>query len=258
MKKIVLLALFCLIGIQQVFSQGGTVVGVISDASGEPLKGASVAIKGTTAGVVSDENGNYTINVPDRGSVLIFSFVGFVTEEITYSGQARLDVVLNDESVSLDDVVVVAYGVTRKSTFTGSAAVVKSDQISKISAVGVMESLQGMSAGVVITNNEGNPGGISRVQIRGIGTMSESPDATNPLYVVDGVPYDGNIVTIAPGDIESMTILKDAAASSLYGSRAAHGVVVITTKKGKAGKPVVNFKAAWGTSDNAVKNPVKA
>lgn len=258
MRMFILLALFCIVNIQQVFSQNATVTGIITDASGEPLKGASVMIKGTTSGVVSDDNGGYTINVPDKGSVLIFSFIGYTTQEVVYNGETRLNVTLNDESLDLGEVVVVAYGTARKSTFTGSASVVKSEQISKISAAGVMESLQGMSPGVVITNNEGNPGGVTRIQIRGIGTMSEFASATLPLYVIDGVPYDGNVVSLAPSDIESMTILKDAAASSLYGSRAANGVIVITTKKGKAGKPVVNFKASWGTSDNAVKNPVKA
>jgi TonB-linked SusC/RagA family outer membrane protein len=254
----VLLVMFCSLNVQQVFSQNANVTGTITDASGEQLKGASVMIKGTTSGVVSDEVGRYTINVPDKGSVLIFSFIGYVTKEVVYNGETELNVTLDDESLGLDEVVVVAYGVARKSTFTGSASVVKSEQISKISAVGVMESLQGMTAGVNITNNEGNPGGFSRIQIRGIASMRDDHKATVPLYVVDGVPYDGDIVSLTPSDIETMTILKDAAASSLYGSRAAHGVVMITTKKGKAGKPVVNFRAAWGTSDNAVKNPVKA
>jgi TonB-linked SusC/RagA family outer membrane protein len=251
----ILLVLFCLLNIQQVFSQNANVTGVISDASGEPLKGASVMIKGTSSGVVSDETGRYTIVVPDKGSVLIYSFIGYLTREIVYEGETTLNVTLDDESLGLDEVVVVAYGVARKSTFTGSVAVVKSDQIEKISAANVMESLQGMSPGVNITNNEGNPGSTTRIQIRGIGNMRSK---STPLYIVDGMPFDGSILSISPSDIESTTILKDAAASSLYGSRAANGVVVINTKRGRSGKPVVNFKASWGTSDNAVKNPTKA
>jgi TonB-linked SusC/RagA family outer membrane protein len=254
-KIFVLAALFYLSGMQQVFSQSVNVTGVITDISGEALKGASVTIKGTASGVVSDENGNYSINVPNIGSVLIVSFVGFVTEEVVYNGQKPFNIALSSESMDLDEVVVVAYGVAKKSTFTGSVATVKSDQIEKISAVNVMESLQGMSPGVNITNNEGNPGSTTRIQIRGIGNMTGK---STPLYIVDGMPFDGSLLSISPSDIESTTILKDAAASSLYGSRAANGVVVINTKRGKLGKPVVNFRASWGTSDNAVKNPVKA
>ncbi|MDR0725770.1 MAG: carboxypeptidase-like regulatory domain-containing protein, partial [Prevotellaceae bacterium] len=152
MRLFMMLALFCLLNVQQVFSQNASVTGIITDVSGEPLKGASVMIKGTTSGVVSDEVGRYTINVSGKGSVLIFSFVGYTTQEIVYNGETTLNVSLTDESLGLDEVVVVAYGVAKKSTFTGSASVVKSEQISKISSAGVMESLQGMSAGVVITN----------------------------------------------------------------------------------------------------------
>ncbi|MDR3093035.1 MAG: SusC/RagA family TonB-linked outer membrane protein, partial [Bacteroidales bacterium] len=166
-----------------------------------------------------------------------------------------IDVTLSEGATEIEEVMVVAYGTTTKASFTGSASVVKSDQIAKISGVSAVESLQGMSAGVNITNNEGNPGSTTRVQIRGIANMTGK---TTPLYVVDGMPYDGSILSIAPSDIESMTVLKDAAASSLYGSRAANGVVVITTKQGKSGRPVVTLRTAWGTSDNAVKNPTKA
>ena len=235
-----------------------TVTGTVSETSSEPLPYVTVSVKGTTTGVVTDVSGNYSISVPDRNAVLVFSFVGYAAQEIPVNGKTKIDVVLSELAGEIDEVVVVAYGTTRKSTFTGSASVVKADQIEKISAAGVMESLQGMSAGVSITNNEGNPGSTTRIQIRGIASQRNDPKASNPLYVVDGVPYDGDINSIAPSDIEALTVLKDAAAASLYGSRAANGVVMITTKRGKAGAAVVNFKASWGTSDNAVSNPVKA
>ncbi|MGH2624712.1 MAG: TonB-dependent receptor plug domain-containing protein, partial [Sphingobacterium sp.] len=173
----------------------------------------------------------------------------------TYTDQTNLKIQLVPDMADLDEIVVVAYGTTKKSSFTGSASVVKAEQIEKISGSGFAEALQGASAGVSVTNNEGNPGGNSRIQIRGISSMSGS---SNPLYVVDGMPYEGQLNTISQSDIESITVLKDAAASSLYGSRAANGVVVITTKKGKSAKPQINLRSAWGTSDNAVVNPTKA
>jgi TonB-dependent SusC/RagA subfamily outer membrane receptor len=156
---------------------------------------------------------------------------------------------------ALEEVMVVAYGTQKKSTFTGSASVVNSSQLEKVMGTGFAESLQGMSAGVNVVNVQGNPGGNTRIEIRGIASMSGKAD---PLYIVDGMPYDGDLNQISPSDIESMTILKDAAATSLYGSRAANGVVVITTKKGNTSKPQINFRGAWGTSDNAVPNPKKA
>ncbi|MDR2467303.1 MAG: SusC/RagA family TonB-linked outer membrane protein [Prevotellaceae bacterium] len=161
---------------------------------------------------------------------------------------------------SLSGVSVAAYGVGRKSAFTGSAAAVTSERLEKISGSGFAEALQGLSAGVNVVNSRGVPGGESRILIRGIGTMGRSADvdAARPLCIVDGVPFDGSLMSIAQSDIESITVLKDAAASSLYGSRAAGGVIVIATKTGKTGKPVINFKASWGTSDFAVGNPAKA
>jgi TonB-linked SusC/RagA family outer membrane protein len=239
------------------FAQGVTVTGTVTETSGAPLPNVSITVKGTTAGVVSGVSGSYSISVPSGNSVLVFSFVGFATQEVAVNNRTNLDVVMSETAQEMDEVIVVAYGTAKKSTFTGAAAVVKSEQIQKISSVNAVESLQGMTAGVNITNNEGSPGRDSRIQIRGIGTMRDAA-ASNPLYVVDGVPYDGKLNSISTSDIESLTILKDAAASALYGSRAANGVVVITTKRGKSGAPVVNFKASWGTSDNAVKNPTKA
>ncbi len=260
-------AILCPLGIKassdvpsvSVTQQTNKVTGTVEDEEG-PIPGASISIKGTIRGTTTDVNGRYTLEGVERGAVIVFSFVGLKTQEITWNGQGILNVKLSASSLDLDEVVVVAYGTARKSTFTGSSSVVKADKLEKISGTGFAEALQGMSAGVSVVNNQGNPGGESRIQIRGIGTMgrSSSTDPSKPLYVVDGMPFDGSLTSIATSDIESMTVLKDAAASSLYGSRAANGVVVITTKKGKSGKPSINFKGAWGTSDLAVKNPVKA
>ncbi|OUO51806.1 SusC/RagA family TonB-linked outer membrane protein [Parabacteroides sp. An277] len=234
--------------------QKGRVSGVVKDEMG-PVVGASIVVKGTTNGTITDMDGKFIIDNVPVGSILEISYVGMETQSIRWDGQSSVNVMLKDEAQDLDEVVVVAYGTTKKSSFTGSASVVKSDQLGKISGTGFAEALQGMSAGVNVTNNEGNPGGDTRIQIRGIASMSGQ---SSPLIIVDGMPYDGSLNTIAPSDIESMTVLKDAAAASLYGSRAANGVLVITTQKGKTGKPVINFRGAWGTSDNAVKNPTKA
>ncbi len=243
-----------------VSQQKSRVTGIVEDDLG-PIAGASISLKGTTIGTVSDSDGRFTLEGVERGTTIVISFVGMATQEITYTGQPSLNIKLASSSLDLDEVIVVAYGTAKKSTFTGSSSVVKAENLEKISGSGFAEALQGMSAGVSVVNNQGNPGGESRIQIRGIGTMGRSnkgEDPTKPLYIVDGMPYDGSLTAIATSDIESMTVLKDAAASSLYGSRAANGVVVITTKRGKSGKAAVNFKAAWGTSDLAVKNPKKA
>lgn len=228
--------------------------GVVKDVNG-PISGASIAVKGTSITTFSDASGRFSLATIPAGSKIVISYVGYASKEIEWKGESTLNVQLESTSNDLDEVVVVAYGTAKKSTFTGSASVVKSDQLEKISGSGFAEALQGMSPGVNVVNNEGNPGGDTRIQIRGISSMSGN---SNPLYVVDGMPYDGQLNSISPSDIESVTVLKDAAASSLYGSRAANGVVVVTTKKGKTAKPQLNFRSAWGTSDNAVKNPTKA
>lgn len=229
-----------------------TISGTVKDAAGEGIIGAGVVVQGTSNGVITAPDGSFTLkNVPD-GASLVVSCVGYKTQVFPAQNGT---IILAEDSEALDETIVVAYGTAKKSSFTGSASVVKADQIEKISGSGFLETLQGMSTGVQIVNNEGNPGGTSRIQIRGISSMA---GVTDPLYVVDGMPYDGTLNSINPSDIESMTILKDAAASSLYGSRAANGVVVITTKKGRSGKPVVNLRAGWGTSDAAVPFHTKA
>ena len=263
-KMCVLAALFGSVGTGNIWGdtfpsiqsvqESNKVTGLVSDDMG-PVAGASISVKGTSNGTISDADGKFELNNLKKGTTLVISFVGLETQEIVWDGQSVLNVNLKSDTQKLDEVVVVAYGTAKKSSFTGSASVVKSEQLEKISGSGFVEALQGMSAGVSVVNNEGTPGSDSRIQIRGISSMSGN---TTPLYVVDGMPYDGTLNSINPSDIESMTVLKDAAASSLYGSRAANGVVVITTKKGKTGKPTVNFRGAWGTSDLAVPHPEKA
>ncbi|ULT26548.1 TonB-dependent receptor plug domain-containing protein [Sphingobacterium sp. E70] len=230
------------------------ITGQVSDKNG-PIVGASVSVKGSAIATYTDQQGRFKLSKLNPGAIIVVSYVGYGSREVKYEGQSNLSISLDATSTDLDEVMVVAYGTAKKSTFTGSATVVKKEQLEKIGGSGFAETLQGMSPGVNVTNNEGNPGGDSRIQIRGISSMSGS---SNPLYVVDGMPYDGQLTSIAPSDIESITVLKDAAASSLYGSRAANGVIVITTKKGKSAKPTLNFKSTWGTSDNAVGNPTKA
>jgi len=230
------------------------VSGTVTDATGETVIGANVVEKGTTNGITTDADGKFTLTVKDN-AVLQISYVGYVTQEIPVGNRTTIDVTLSEDTQVLDEVFVVAYGTAKKSTFVGSATPVKAEQIEKISGSQFLETLQGASAGVNIYNNEGNPGGTTRIQIRG---LANTRGDTNPLFVVDGAPYEGSINNIAPSDIESMTVLKDAAAASLYGSRAANGVIMITTKRGKEGKPVINVRTAWGTSDSATPNPVRA
>jgi TonB-dependent SusC/RagA subfamily outer membrane receptor len=193
-----------------------TVSGTIKDASGQGVIGAGILVKGTTNGTTTNSDGTFSLTNIAEGTILEISCIGYKTQEVTAS--PVMNIVLEEGNEALDEVIFVAYGTTKKSSFTGSASVVKADQIEKISGSGFAETLQGMSAGVQVVNNEGTPGADSRIQIRGISSMSGK---TTPLYIVDGMPYDGTLTSINPSDIESMTVLKDAAASSLYGSRAA-------------------------------------
>ena len=222
--------------------QKGRVSGVVKDGMG-PVVGASIVVKGTTNGTITDMDGKFIIDNVPAGAVLEISYVGMETQTIRWDGRSTVNVILKDEAQDLDEVVVVAYGTAKKSSFTGSASVVKSDQLGKISGTGFAEALQGMSAGVNVTNNEGNPGGDTRIQIRGIASMSGQ---STPLIIVDGMPYDGSLNTIAPSDIESMTVLKDAAAASLYGSRAAKWCIGNYYEKRKSRKARDQFPRRMG------------
>lgn len=229
--------------------QSGKITGTVTNEKGEAIAGATVAIKGTKTAVSTDENGKFSIAAAN-GSVLQISFIGSEKKEIKVGAQTDITVLLSASTDPLDDVVVVAYGTQRKKDLTGSVAVVKVDDAKKTASYDVAKMLQGQAAGVQVQGS-GEPGGYVQIKIRGISSFGNN----SPLFVVDGValdaPYD-----FAPGDIESMQVLKDASSAALYGSRAAQGVVIITTKKGKAGALKLNYNGYYGLQNIGKTIPV--
>ena len=230
-------------------AQTSKVSGVVTaEEDGLPVVGASVLVKGTTVGTVTDIDGKFNLtNVPSSAKTLVVSYIGMKSQELAI--KQNMSIVLKSDAEQLEEVMVVAYGTAKKSSFTGSAEVLKAEKISKRPVANVTKALDGMVAGVQTTSGSGQPGSGSSVVIRGFGSINASKD---PLYVVDGIPYDGSISSINPNDIETMTILKDASAGALYGARGANGVVMITTKKGVAGKMKLNLKANWGIASRSI------
>lgn len=246
MKKtfwIIMLNAFFLV---PVIGQNITIQGIVTEkVSGQPLPGANVIIEGSSIGVTTDFDGLYTLQVASNDAVLVFSYLGMRTVKIPVNGQSTIDVALEEETEALDDIIVVAYGTTTKEAYTGAAQVVSSEIIENRPVTSFDKALQGTTAGLQVTSSSGQPGATATVRIRGIGSLSAS---SAPLYVIDGVPMSGALTDINPNDIESLTILKDAAASSLYGSRAANGVILINTKQGKTGDTKITFNQQIGVS----------
>lgn len=251
MRKLSLLAcaLFLLGG--AAYAQNMTVKGKVT-ANGLEMPGVTVSVKGTAGGTITSLDGDFTIKA-DAGSVLVFSFIGYETVEVPVKGNGPINVELREKTTDLDEVVIaVPYGTAKKSTFTGSAGVVDKKIIANSQVASVSQALQGSVAGLQSFSASGQPGEDATILIRGVGSVNAS---TTPLYVVDGVPYDGALSSISNQDIASITVLKDAAAASLYGSRAANGVVMITTKQGsKKSAPSIEISAKYGFSDRAVKD----
>ncbi|TDQ30048.1 SusC/RagA family TonB-linked outer membrane protein [Tenacibaculum caenipelagi] len=239
-----LLALF----VQISFAQDRTISGNVSDDTG-PLPGVTILKKGTTQGTETDFDGNYTIQAK-TGDILVFSFVGMKTAERAVAGSNQINVILENDNL-LEEVIVVAYGTTTKEAFTGSAQVISVDDIASRPATSPVAAIEGKVTGVQFTSANGAPGSSPGILIRGAGTLNGS---TSPLYIVDGVQFDGALSLINQDDIESMTILKDAASAALYGPRAANGVVIITTKSGKQGKLKVGINSQLGVISNAIPN----
>ena len=250
MRKLSLLACALLLG-GAAYAQNMTVKGKVT-ANGLEMPGVTVSVKGAAGGTITSLDGDFTIKA-DAGSVLVFSFIGYETVEVPVKGNGPINVELREKTTDLDEVVIaVPYGTAKKSTFTGSAGVVDKKIIANSQVASVSQALQGSVAGLQSFSASGQPGEDATILIRGVGSVNAS---TTPLYVVDGVPYDGALSSISNQDIASITVLKDAAAASLYGSRAANGVVMITTKQGsKKSAPSIEISAKYGFSDRAVKD----
>jgi TonB-linked SusC/RagA family outer membrane protein len=261
MRKItLLLALLLIFGLGTTIAQS-VVTGLVSSAAdGSAIPGATVRVKGLSGvGTVTDIDGKYSLKVPAGGEVLVFSFVGMKTMEVSINGQTVVDAVLQVESMNVDEVVITGYGVTKKVAFTGASQQVKSDVIKAQTDANPIKALQGKVAGFRMNVSSGQPGSAASVNIRGLGSINSG---TQPLYVIDGIPISSDkmgmrtdegqnispLASLNSSDIESINILKDATATSIYGARAANGVVVITTKKGKEGKTKVNFDLKRGVS----------
>lgn len=237
-----------LLGAATAFAQNITVKGTVTDgANGEPVPFASIVVKGTTVGIATDVDGNYSISAPKNGT-LVFSSIGYVSQEIAIEGKGTINVTLAPDSQMLDETIVVAFGTVSKKDFTGSAAVVDSKKIESRPITNATNALEGATAGVQFTSASGQPGSSGSIRIRGFGSINAD---SSPLYVVDGTPYDG-ISNINPDDIESITVLKDAASSALYGARAANGVVLVTTKKGRSERVTFDVKVNQGFSVRGV------
>ena len=244
---LVLCSLFFCIGIQ---AQRITVTGIVSVSSGEKLPGVSVKVKGDRIGAVTSTDGSYNV-AADGSATLVFSFIGYNSIEVPVNNHKVINVKLKESSTELNEVVIsVPYGTAKKQTFTGSAASVDSKIIANSEVSSISKALEGTVAGLQSFSSSGQPGSDATILIRGVGSVNASND---PLYVVDGVPYAGTLSSLSSSDIESITVLKDAAAAALYGSRAANGVIMINTKQGsKNASPTIDFSAKYGFSSRAV------
>ena len=241
MKKQILLLCLALTSLCS-YAQTITVKGVVTSASDkEPMIGATVQVKGTGTGTITSIDGDYSLNDVAKDAVLVFSSIGYETQEIKVNGQTVINVVLKDASELLDEVVVIGYGAVKKSDLTSSISTVKGKEITETVTGNAMDALQGKINGVQVTSG-GGPGAQPKVLIRGVTTVN----GTDPLYVVDGMPVGTNINFLNSNDIESMEVLKDASAAAIYGTRASNGVILITTKKGMAGKTNISFNASAG------------
>jgi len=226
--------------------QNKSVTGKVTDNTGSSLPGVSIVVKGTTNGIITDLDGNYSLlNVPENAT-LQFSFVGMKMQEVAVAGKTTINVILENDFINIEEVVAIGYGVQKKKLNTGATIQVGAEDLQKMSSVSVLGALQSQTPGVQITQNSGQPGEGFKVTIRGLGTIGNS----SPLYVIDGVA-GGDINAFNPSDIESIDVLKDAASAAIYGARAANGVVLVTTKKGKAGKLQLTYDGFYGSQYSA-------
>ena len=245
-KPLALLFLLCLFPMGALAQ--GLVKGTVNDEAGEPIIGATVKVDGTSAGTITDFNGNFSVQAASNATLSI-SYVGYVPQQVNVGGRSNIAITLVEDNTTLNDVVVIGYGTMKKKLVTGATVQVKGDEIAKLNTTNALEAMQSSTPGVQITQNSSQPGKGYKVYIRGIGTTGNA----SPLYVIDGVA-GGSLDDINPADIETIDILKDAASAAIYGARAANGVILVTTKQGKAGKVELSYNGAIGWS-NAYKRP---
>jgi TonB-linked SusC/RagA family outer membrane protein len=237
--KVILLLLFSVCSAAGIYAQR-TVTGTVLDDKQQPVASANVVVKGTQIGVLTDNNGKFTINVPSSGGTLVISFIGFTTQEVPVGTSSVLNVTLQTESLALGEIVVVGYGTQRRADVTGAISSVTSEKLNSVPVGNFDQALQGRAAGLVVISN-GAPGVAATVRVRGISTVNDA----NPLYVIDGV-VSTTINNLNPSDIERIEVLKDASTAAIYGSLGSNGVILVTTKKGKAGKVTVDFESYYG------------
>lgn len=244
-QVLLVLTILCAIYSGNLSAQNVSISGRVTATDNQPIEGASVRLKQSSVGVTADNNGNFKISVPNAKGVLIFSYVGHSEQEVAINNRSVINVSLKEGDKQLDDVVVMGYGTRRKSDLTGSVSQVKAKEINAYPTTNVLQALSGRAPGVQVLQNTGSPGASVSVRIGGTNSIQGSNE---PLYVVDGFPISGsNPTVINNADIESIEILKDASATAIYGSRGANGVVLITTKRGKAGKTQVDFESSYST-----------
>ena len=250
MGRKILLSLIALLGggILLSLAQSKQISGTVTGPDGKPVAGATVMVDGSHVGTTSNGDGSFTITAPGNGS-LVVSFIGYETQKVAIGGKTRITITLKEDTQAIDDVIVVAFGTAKKDAFTGAAKVIKSDDLIKTQSSNVGDALVGKIAGVQFSSASGRPGSGQKIYVRGYGSMNAKND---PLWVVDGVPYEGDINNINSADIESISVLKDAASNALYGSRGANGVIMVTTKRAKAGEATVTFDGKWGINTRAL------
>lgn len=250
MRKIVLLIIAILVAGALATAQNRRVTGRVTDPDGMAAVGATVHVKGTNRAVVTGVEGDYSIAVPDNAT-LVYSLVGMVTVEREVGTETQIDIRFEAENTQIENIIVVAFGTSKKEAYTGSAAVVDAEMLAKSQVSSVTNALSGAVAGVQLKSSNGAPGSTSSIRVRGFSSISAG---NAPLYVVDGAPYSGDIANINPSDVESMTVLKDASSNALYGARGANGVIMITTKSASRGEAKITFDAKWGVNSRAMKN----
>lgn len=247
MKKLLSVLFLLSFTLAAVYAQNIQIKGtVVSGTDNEPLPGVNVVVKGNTStGTITDFNGTFTLSAP-ADAILSISYIGFKSQEIAVKGHKDIKIVLQEDSETLDEVVVVGYGVQKKSVVTASIAKVSADDLASTAPVRMDNALKGLASGVTVTSSSGQPGAAAQIRVRGVGTIRTENGAADPLYIVDGMPLEGGLDYLNPNDIASIEVLKDAASRAVYGARAANGVILVTTKTGKIGKTKVTYDFSYG------------